>query len=467
MKNEILLIHPVYGEATQERIFQPGIEAPISLLYLASYLDSQGIDNRILDLRLEQNPVEKLRESILGLKPSIVGITASTAAIDNASHVAEQIKMINPEIVTVIGGWHASALPRETLEKYPSFDYVIHGEGEIALTKFIQGLSAGQPLDQCNGLAFRSNGDIHVNPREGLIDDLNSIPFPARDKVPIARYHPSPGTRNYRTLPSTGILVGRGCPYRCLFCYKGVWGKGIRFRSPENVLQEIEFCIETFGIRDFRFYDDTITFPRWDLESLCNEIINRKLNISWNCWSRVNDVDEDKLRMMKDAGCYHIKFGIEFGTEKALKLARKGATLEQARQAVALARKVGIECKGSFILGIPGENEADCRKTIDFAVDISPDFATFYPFDPIPGSPFYEKIIKGEINPEKDMLSKEKTQMLADHAYRVFYFRPVFILQRIKAFMRDPVREITMVMNGVTMITSFWLRKIRRFFYSL
>jgi lipopolysaccharide/colanic/teichoic acid biosynthesis glycosyltransferase/MoaA/NifB/PqqE/SkfB family radical SAM enzyme len=263
-------------------------------------------------------------------------------------------------------------------------------------------------------------------------------------------------------IPSTGILVGRGCPYRCLFCYKGVWGKSLRFRTPENVLQEIEMCIDQYRIRDFRFYDDTVTFPRWDLKSLCEEIINRKLNISWNCWSRVNDVDEEKLGMMKEAGCYNIKFGIEFGTAKALKLANKGATLEQARRAVAMTKKAGIECKGSFIFGIPGETIEDCRKTIDFAKDISPHFATFFAFDPIPGSPFYERIIQEEINPEKDMLPREMAQDLSNQAYLAFYFRPTFIFQRIHSLFRHPKREILMVSSGLFMLTGFWLKKMKR-----
>lgn len=459
MKTDILFVHPLYGEETEERIFQPGIEFPISLVYLSAYLDQRGIDNSILDLRLEHDPLKALHEHIRIKRPLAVGITASTAAIDNAAWVAGWVKSIDKQIITVIGGWHASALPEETLKKYPQFDYLIHGEGEIALSNLMECLAGGSPAEQCRGLAFRSNGSIQVNPREPLISNLNEIPFPDREKVPINRYHPKLGTRNYMRLPSTGILVGRGCPYNCLFCYKGVWGKGIRFRSPENVLEEIEMCIDRFGIRDFRFYDDTVTFPRWDLKSLCEAIIDRKLNISWNCWSRVNDVDEDKLRLMKEAGCYHIKFGIEFGTEKALKLARKGATLDQARNAVNLAKKAGIECKGSFVLGIPKETAEDCLKTIEFALEISPHFATFYPFDPIPGSPFYKQIAQGKIDPKQDILPQEITQDLANKAYRSFYLRPTFFFQRLNSLLLHPKREGFMILDGAFMIATFWIKK--------
>jgi len=456
----VLLIHPLYGDETKHRIFQPGIEIPISLAYLSAYLEQKGICNDILDLRIENDAAQALQERIRVKKPMAVGITASTANIQNAAETAGQVKAIDSQISTIIGGWHASALPKETLINYPQFDYLIHGEGEVALANLTTRLAEGGSVEQTKSLAFRINGSVQVNPREELIADLDSIPFPAMHKVPITRYHPSPGTRNYLRLPSTGIAVGRGCPYRCLFCYKGVWGTTVRFRSPENVLREIEGYIDRFGIRDFRFYDDAITFPKWGLKRFCEAVIDRKLDISWNCWSRVNDVDEDKLRLMKEAGCYHIKFGIEFGTEKALKLAQKGANLDQARTAVALCKKVGIECKGSFIFGIPGETEEDCRKTLDFALEIAPDFATFYPFDPIPGSPFYHKIRQGEIDPERDMIPRSVAERFADQAYKAFYLNRRFILGRLKSLWLNPKRECLMLVNGIYMLALYWLKQL-------
>ena len=467
MKSDILLIHPLYGEETEQRIFQPGIELPISLAYLSAYLEQKGISNDILDLRIEHSPEASLREWLNAKRFKAVGITASTAGLENAVRLASQVKAIDPKITTIIGGWHASALPEETLKRYPQFDYLIHGEGEQALVNLMKCLKGGDSPSGQRGLAFRVDGAVQVNPREKLIGNLDEIPFPARHKLPVLRYQPKPGTRNYLRLPSTGILVGRGCPYQCLFCYKGVWGTSIRFRSPENVLEELEMCIDRFGIKDFRFYDDAITFPRWDLKRFCEAIIDRKLKLSWNCWSRVNDVDEEKLRLMKAAGCYHIKFGVEFGTEKALRLARKGTTLEQARIAVALAKKVGLECKGSFIFGIPGETVENCRKTIDFALEVSPHFATFYAFDPIPGSPFYQRIIRGEIDPKHDMLSRETALDLANKAYRAFYLRPTFILQRLKSFLLHPKQESFMLLNGALMVASFWFKKWRKSFHSI
>jgi anaerobic magnesium-protoporphyrin IX monomethyl ester cyclase len=456
----ILLVHPLYGNATNRRIFQPGVELPISLAYLSSYLEQQRVANDILDLRIEKNAKEAVRRHIEARRPLAVGLTASTANIQNAAETASQIKSMDPSITTIVGGWHASALPEETLQSYRQFDYVIHGEGEIALTNLVKRLSEGEDPGDVNGLAFRSDGSVRVNPREQLLSNLDEVPFPALHKVLIARYRPEAGTRNYLRLPSAGICVGRGCPYGCLFCYKGVWGNSIRFRSPENVLEEIELYIKRYNVKDFRFYDDAITFPRWDLKHFCEEIISHRLDISWNCWSRVNDVNEEKLRLMRKAGCYHIKFGIEFGTEKALKLARKGATLEQARTALTLCKQVGIECKGSFIFGIPGETEDDCRKTLDFAIETSPHFATFYPFDPIPGSPFHRQITEGQIDPQRDMIPRAVAEKLADQAYRAFYFRPRFALQRLRSLLLNPRREAVMLASGMSMAGHYWLRRL-------
>ena len=455
---EILLVQPAYGTEVEKRIFQPGIELPYNLTCLSGYLEKEGISSDIFDWRLHNNPVDVYVDKLNQLKPQIVGITSVTSGIENAARIAKITKQVNNNILTIIGGCHASALPQETLTKCTNFDYLVHGEGEIVLTNFVRAIHSNEnDVENLKGLAFRKVNDIIVNPRENQILDLNQLPLPARDKIDLYRYVPKSATRNYRRLPTTGLSVSRGCPYNCLFCYKGVWGKSIRFRSREHVIAEIEHCIREYGIYDFRFYDDVLTYPKWDTIGFCDEIINKKLDITWSCWSRVNDVNYDLLAKMKKAGCYHIKYGIEFGTEKALKLSKKGSTLEQARRAIKLTKEVGIECKGSFICGIPGETFEDCEKTIEFALEISPDFATFYPYDCIPGSKFYEQINNGTTN--GPLLSKDVTKKLASQAYKRFYFRFTFVFQRLKAMIASPKREIVALLSGLKMMTIFFTRK--------
>lgn len=454
-KIEVILIQPEYGEEVKNRIFQPGLEIPFGLLCLAAYLEREGISNEVFDWRIYDRPKESLYKMLKGLRPLIVGLTAVTSGIENAARVAKIVKGFDRRITTVIGGCHASALPEETLLYYQDFDYLIHGEGEVALANLTRSIQKNGSPKELKGIAYREGGRVRINPREELISNLDELPFPARHKIDINRYVPNLATRNYMRLPSTGISTARGCPYGCLFCYKGVWGKSVRFRSVNSVISEIEECIIKYGIHDFRFYDDALTFPGWDLKGFCHKIIERGIDISWNLWSRVNDVDYDTLKLMKKAGCYHIKYGIEFGTEKALRLSKKGASLEQAREAVRLTKKAGIECKGSFIFGIPGETANDCKETLRFALEISPDFATFYAYDCIPGSPFYEMAKKGEAMKE---LPQRVAKQWSVKAYKAFYLRPAFILQRIKALLRTPQREFRSILDGVKMMFRFFLR---------
>ena len=458
---DILLVQPHQGEFVKKRIFNPGVEIPLNIACLAAYLEKENMNTRIFDMRLYPDPYVELERAVSMWMPRVVGISACTSEIDHAKKVAERVKTMNPKILTIIGGHHASAFPAAVLKEAPYFDLLIHGEGEITLADVLRRLELGEGFGEVQGTAFRDGERIIVTPRRDLINRLDVLPFPARDKLEFEKYRPAPGTGNYMRLPTTGIMASRGCPYRCNYCSKQVWGNTIRFRSVENVLSEIEFCIDEWGIHDFRFYDDGLTLPQWDLKRFCELVIQRGLDISWNCYSRVNHINEEKLRMMKEAGCYHIKYGIEFGTEKALKLATKGATLEQARRAVQLTKKVGIECKGNFMLGIPGETVEDCEKTIAFAIELSPDLATFYPFDLFPGSQFHRRKLEGD-EAIDHRLPRSVTEKLSNKAYMVFYFRIEYIWQRLRRLFTNPSREITLVKNGLSMIFSFFFRTFFR-----
>lgn len=462
MKIDVLLVQPDQGEFVRKRIFHPGVEIPLNIGYLAAFLDKRGIANRILDMRIYPNPYRLLEDFISEQRPRIVGISAFTSEADNAKKVARLVKELNRNITTVIGGSHASALPKDLLKEEISFDLLVHGEGEITFAEIIERVGSGGDFHDLDGIAYRDDEGIIINPGRKLIEHLEDLPFPARDKLEMDKYIPTPGTGNYMRLPTTGIMASRGCPYRCNYCSKGVWGETIRFRSTENVLSEIEHCIDKYGIHDFRFYDDALTLPQWNLKRFCESVIRQGLKITWNCYSRVNHVDKEQLRLMKEAGCYHIKYGIEFGTEKAIKLANKKATLEQAKNTVRWTKEAGIECKGNFILGIPGETIDDCHQTISFAIELSPDLATFYPFDLFPGSQFYKRRLEGDELIDR-RLPREVTQQLSNKAYRAFYFRGGYILQRLKRLFRNPRREIPLVMNGLWMITKFYfLKGLRR-----
>jgi anaerobic magnesium-protoporphyrin IX monomethyl ester cyclase len=401
-----------------------------------------------------------LRAALENSRFGIMGISALTSEMNNACKVARLSKELHPDIPVVIGGYHASALPEATLSAVPEFDYLLHGEGEQSFTNFIRKVRAGEDPATLRGLAYRTGEGVHVNPPEALIADLNELPLTARDKIDMRRYQPKPATGNFMKLPSTGIMASRGCPFECAFCSKGVWHRSIRFRSPENVVQEIEHCIDRYGTYDFRFYDDALTSPSWDFNKFCRILLDKGLRICWNCYSRVDHVNEEKLRLMKATGCYHIKYGVEFGTDKALQLAHKNITTDLARRAIDLTKKAGIECKASFIFGIPGETVEDCKKTLQFAIELSPDLASFYPFDLFPGSLFYQQAQQDMKAYQAKTLPREVAEGLTRKAYYRFYLRPQYIWQRSRRLLRYPRREARVVSNGLRMMGAFLTKSL-------
>ncbi len=459
---DVLLVQPDQGAFVRTRIFHPGVEIPLNLTSLAAYLEQESLTCEVLDLRLFNNPSKTLEEVIRAYRFPIMGISAYTSEIENAGRVAKTTKQLRPEVITVVGGYHASAVPEETLATYPEFDFVIRGEGEVSFTSFVRKVLNGQDVKDQRGLVYRNASDIVLNPKEPEIANLDTLPMTARHKIPIYQYQPKPATGNFMTLPTTGIMSSRGCPFECAYCSKGVWGRSIRFRSPTSVVQEIVSCIDQYGIRDFRFYDDALTNPAWDLNAFCCMILDKGLRITWNCYSRVDHITAEKLRLMKDAGCYHIKYGVEFGTEKALRITHKHTTLDDARRAISLTKKVGIECKASFIFGIPGETIQDCAKTLQFALELSPDLASFYPFDLFPGTHFYARAVEDMASHLHNTLPRHVSEKLAQRAYYRFYLRPRYIAQRAKRVFKYPRREFFVLSNGLKMMSKFFLKSLTK-----
>ncbi|MBU0768155.1 MAG: B12-binding domain-containing radical SAM protein, partial [Proteobacteria bacterium] len=375
------------------------------------------------------------------------------------------------DIITIIGGIHASALPKNTLEEFGDFDFLIHGQGEVPLLELINRLKLNHGVDKIKGLAYRKDDCVKVNPPQDRYIPLDELPFPAREKLDLVKY--APHLQKHMKLPNTGIFSSIGCCFQCLYCSIHTVHPGLDMRKPENVAAEIEECMYKFGISDFRFFDDCFTLNRSRLVKLCNLIIERKLKIFWNCQSRVDKVDLELLRLMKKAGCHQITYGVEVGTEKALKIINKDTTLNHAIEAINLTKKAGIESGASFMFGIPGENEADMRQTIKFAKRLSPDIATFYILKAYPGTPVFEKEIKKQtviqINWEDYLIhgppvfdigmSSERLINLLKQAYHGFYFRPGYFWQRLKKIFRSPKREVLLAFHGAKMVAAYFRRR--------
>jgi len=438
----VLLIQPnyrqIYAYAKNKQITP--IFPPFGLAYIAAVLKKNHIPVKILESNALDLNHEQIKKEIEKYSPNIVGITSTTALIEESHEIA---KLCDKKIKVVIGGVHASSLPDETLNKFERFDLLVRGEGEFALLEMAQ----EKPIKKIKGLSYRKGKKIIHNSNRELNNNLDELPFPARELLPMNKYF-SAGARQ---TPSNYILSSRGCPYQCIFCADHlVHGRKFRFRSPENIIQEVEELYNE-GVKDFDFIDDNFTLLIDRVEKFCDLMINKGFSkkMGWRCSNgiRVDRINPSLLKKMKKAGCYMVSLGIESGNEKILENMKKSINLEQIRKAVKWCRKIGIETRGLFMFGNLGEDKQTMQDTINFAKKLDLDTATFHITIPFPNTDYW-KIIKneGEIYPKNyrdyiaygnvifqhGKLNKKILVEMQKKAYREFYFRPKIFFRGLK-----------------------------------
>lgn len=418
----------------------------LGLGYLAAVLEKAEHEVEVIDCVAEKLTIGDLSLKLSEFKPQVVGITATTCEISDASEVAKMVKEINPEITTVVGGAHVTALPKKTLEEFPHFDVGIFSEGEMSFVALAEKLEKKKGFRGIPNLAFRENSRIVLGPSEYL-KDLDSLPFPAWEKFDLTKYKGVLGFFKKLELP---ITSGRGCPHRCVFCQRAMGGL-VRLRSPKNVILEIERGI-ALGAKTFNFCDDTFTVAKGRVLEICQGIVDRGLqeSISWVCETRVDSVDGETLIAMKRAGCKLTQFGVESGDPKVLKHSNKKITLPQVRAAFSLSRKIGLKTYMFLIFGLPYETEDSIKRTIDFLMEVAPDYVTIGILVPFPGTEVLEMAKKNIgglelVTRDWDDFQKQfgqairlknlpsaKLQSYQSLAYRRFYLRPSRIINLFK-----------------------------------
>lgn len=421
------------------------ISPPLGLLYIAASLKEDGHEISLIDYNLEKIDNQKLSDFIKEKRIEAVGISIVTPKVYNAIELAAAIKKHFPEIIIIAGGPHATLMPKQLLNDCPSLNFIIQGEGEFRMKDLINSIEKALPTDKIDGLTFRKNDKIINNPPQKFIEDLNVLPMPAREMVDIIKYS---GYMKTRFFPATTMMTSRGCPFQCIYCSKPVTGIRVRSISPENVIKEILYLIDNFGVKEIIFYDDTFTLNRKRVIKICDLLIQKGIKIKWQCETRVNLVDEELLIKMKQAGCYLIAYGIESGSDRVLKILKKGISLEQIKKAVEMTKKAGIQIIGYFMMGVPGETEEEIKQTVRFSRELPIDFAQFAIATAYPGTELYQ--IAKEQNKLTDDWSKsiyalggkplislsdvpiDKLYSYMKTAYRSFYFRPRYILGKIK-----------------------------------
>lgn len=369
-----------------------GSGAPaLGLLLLAAVARELGHEVAVLDGVAMQLDTAAFRARVEAFAPELVALSATTFTVGAAAAVAGEVKARQPQAVTVIGGPHVSAAPAETLTRFPAFDLAVVGEGEATLTELLAALGEGRSLSAVAGLMVRGDGGLQTTAPRPPIADLDSLPLPAwelLDGFPQA-YAPAPF--KVRQLPAASLVSSRGCPNRCLFCDRSVFGDRCRFHSAESVVAMVRQLRERFGVREICFEDDTFVTHRPRLKEICERLIDLDLGVSWNCLARVNQVTAEHLALMRRAGCWQVSFGIESGSQRVLELIGKQASIEQIRGAVAMTRAAGLRTKGFFILGHPGETRETLRETIDFALALPLNDISVSLMTPFPGTELHRR----------------------------------------------------------------------------
>lgn len=434
---KVLLVSPPYWSAVHSVV---GVTSPpLGLAYIASMIREEH-DVRIIDSAILNYGFKDVEREIKKFDPDVVGITSVTPSIYSACKVAEISKKINEDVTVVLGGPHGTALPKRTLEECKYIDVIVRGEGEITARELVDHLEKGLPLDDVKGIAFRDGDRIVVTEQRPWIKNIDEIPFPSRDLLPMHLY-------KFEGKGYTTMLTSRGCPFGCIFCsssrqFGGFW----RGRSSENVLEEIKEVYDRYKVRNMEFLDDTFTLNRKRAIEISEGIIKEGFDISWGASSRVDTISKEVAQKMAKAGCSLVFLGIESGNQKILDMIGKRITIEQAKKAVKIIKEAGMQVLGSFILGFPQDTRQTIKQTIEFAKSLDLDYAEFSILTPYPGTPVYTLAKEQGLLLTEDWskytatqpivklrdVSEEELKNLFRRAYLSFYLRPKIIWRWLK-----------------------------------
>ncbi len=438
MKPHVTLVNPAAPVGA-------AMHMPFALLglgYLAAVLEKNQYQVDVIDCQVLKFSIEDFRTEIGKRRPDIVGITSSTLTYQAALKLVKVTKEVCPNCVTVVGGAHVTFWDDKALEECPELDVVVRKEGENTLLEVVDRIAAEKDYQDVVGLTCRKDGKIVRNPDRPYIEDLDSLPFPARHLWPMERF------REYEDI--LYLATSRGCVYWCEFCSTvRMHGRKYRMRSPKNVVDELEFLYKKYGISKFTFCDDAFTVDQQRTEVMCNEILSRGLKIQWNCGTRVDMITRELLVKMKEAGCITVWFGVESGTQQVLDAMKKGISPELTIKVLGWVREIGMQPIPNVILGFPGETKESAWKTIKFVEKISPEAVGFYNVaTPFPGTPMYDMVKeKGWLKVtdfdmydtthpifETPWLSMKDLGKLREGAFHHFYLRRAYFFDKKRRF---------------------------------
>lgn len=356
---------------------------PLGVSYVAAAFEAAGADVKIIDYIVSRYSREKLARELDSFKPDIVGGTSVTMNFPHAVEIVEAAKEIRPSTVTMMGGPHVSFDAENTLKRHPGIDLLVLGEGDVTIRELAPRIRDPGAWSEVKGIAFRQEGRVvRTEPRE-LIQDLDGLPLPARHLLECSRY--------LALGFPVSIITGRGCPYPCIFCQgRRMVGSKVRYRDPVKIVDEIEEIL-SYGFNRINVADDLFLSKKERAQEVCREILRRGIEVPWSAFARVNTVDLETLRIMREAGCDSVSFGVESGNPEMLERIKKKITLDQAKSAVQMCKDVGILPHASFMIGLPGETRETMRDSEEFARSLNIIYGYHF-LAPFPGTTVREKI---------------------------------------------------------------------------
>lgn len=415
-----------------QEVYAAHASPPLWMAYLQAVLKEKGVKVRVID--------EAAGQEIGKIGTEWTGFTVTTPTANRVYELSDNLR--KKGIKVVLGGPHVTIFPDEALKHC---DKVMIGEGEKTILQVFTGKKKKLSSE--------------------LIKDIDSIPFPDWAGLPLEKYHSPTRKHNYLS-----IMTSRGCPFTCIFCYKGIFGRAYRMRSAENVLEELSMLKAKYGLKEIAFIDDNFTANKKRTKDILQGMIDRNLNLKWTAPNgiRVDSVDDELMGLMKKSGCYQLSFGIESGNQEVLDKIGKRIKLEQVKEAIALAKKHGIETIGFFMIALPFDTEETMQQTIDLAKELKLGYTQFTITTPYPGTPLYDLVeaegkflvsdwskfgsYSGKAYYEYGELNSELVERMYKKAFKAIYFSPGYVIRK---FLKNPL----IVLAGFRYMLNIFLPK--------
>lgn len=451
-----------YGKFSGAASTQPSF----GLACLAATAIQAGTETCIVEAAAQDLSIEQTLKEIMDFRPNIAGISATTVGISAAWELSNRIKKISPDTLIIIGGPHVSALPQESLRECASVDITVIGEGERTLEDILRRFPEGHPaLHGILGTAERRNIDIVVNEPRSLISDLDDLPLPAWSLLkgfPCA-FRPSPA--RIKRWPCASVVFTRGCPNKCTFCDRSVFGQHCRAYSPAHAVEIVKDLKNNYGVNEILIEDDTFIISKKRVEEFCRRIIEDNIQISWSCLGRADRVDLDLLKLMHKAGCWHISYGIESGDPEILKTVNKNLNIEQITNALKWSREAGLRTKGFFMVGFPGETPQSIEKTICLVRHLPMDDISVMQLTPFPGTELYAVAKKyGTFNPDWQKMNALNTVFVPSgfttdqlnearqRIFKAFYLQPKVLFRHAIHLLLSP----SLIIHAMSALSTFF-----------